>query len=96
VGTDTVISHAEMHTDATALHDRFRAAGNVRLCLSGHIHLLDRCELDGVTYICDGAVSGAWWKGPLDGIREGFGVIDLRPDGGFTHRYEPYGWNAAV
>jgi len=96
VGADTVISHAEMHTDATALHDRFRAAGNVRLCLGGHIHLLDRCELDGITYICDGAVSGAWWKGPLEGVREGFGVIDLRPDGGFTHRYEPYGWTATA
>lgn len=94
VGEDTVITNGEMHTDATLLHDLFRRSGNVRLCLSGHIHLVDRCAIDGVTYICDGAVSGSWWKGPLQGIPEGFGVIDLRPDGTFDHRYESYGWKA--
>ena len=92
VGEDNVIVAGEMHTDATLLHELFKAAGNVRLCLSGHIHLLDRCSIDGITYICDGAVSGAWWKGPLQGVREGFGVLDLRSDGTFDHRYETYGW----
>jgi 3',5'-cyclic AMP phosphodiesterase CpdA len=92
VGEDNVIVAGEMHTDATLLHELFKSAGNVRLCLSGHIHLLDRCAIDGVTYICDGAVSGSWWKGPLQGVREGFGVLDLRPDGSFDHRYETYGW----
>lgn len=94
VGKDNVISAGEMHTDATLVHDLFKKAGNVKLCLSGHIHLLDRCELDGVTYICDGAVSGNWWKGTLQGVPEGFGVLDLNPDGTFAHRYEPYGWKA--
>ncbi|MFM7799957.1 MAG: metallophosphoesterase family protein [Planctomycetota bacterium] len=94
VGEDTVITNGEMHTDATLLHDLFKRSGNVRLCLSGHIHLVDRCAIDVVTYICDGAVSGSWWKGPLQGIPEGFGVIDLRPDGTFDHRYEAYGWQA--
>ena len=42
----------------------------------------------------DGAVSGSWWKGPLQGVPEGFGVVDLRPDGTFEHRYEAYGWKA--
>ncbi len=92
IGQDNVIHAGEMHTDAALIHDLFRSAGNVRLCLSGHIHLLDRCTIDGVTYVCDGAVSGAWWKGPLQGVAEGFGVVDLRPDGTFDHRYETYGW----
>ena len=52
---------------------------------------IDRCTIDGVTYVCDGAVSGSWWKGPLQGVPEGFGVVDLRADGTFEHRYEPYG-----
>ncbi|MFM9097842.1 MAG: metallophosphoesterase family protein [Phycisphaerales bacterium] len=93
-GTDTVITHAEMHTDATVLHDLFKAAGNVKLCLSGHTHLLDRCDVDGVSYVCDGAVSGAWWKGAVEGVNPGYGRIELRPDGTFTHAYATYGWTA--
>jgi 3',5'-cyclic-AMP phosphodiesterase len=95
VGTDVVIDNAEMHTDGTLLHDLFKRSGKVKLCLSGHIHLLDHCVLDGVAYICDGAVSGNWWKGRLQGVPEGFGCLELRPDGTFGHRYEAYGWQAS-
>ena len=94
VGEDTVIAHAEMHTDGTLLHDMFKASGKVRLCLSGHTHLVDRCMIDGVTYVCDGAVSGAWWKGPHEGIAEGYGLLELGPDGSVSHRYVPFGWDA--
>ena len=93
-GNDTILSGGEMHTDCAELHELMRASGKVRLCLSGHIHLRDRCETDGITYINDGAVSGSWWKGALEGVPEGFGVLDLRPDGSFDHRYETYGWTA--
>ena len=55
----------------------FKSHGGVKLCLSGHIHLLDCCEIDGITYICDGAVSANWWKGPIQGLSEGYGVVDL-------------------
>lgn len=67
---------------------------NVRLWLSGHIHALDRAEFRGTTFICDGAVCGNWWKGPRDGMNEGFGVIDLLADGTVRHRYTDYGWQA--
>lgn len=33
----------------------------VKLCLSGHMHTCDRVDIDNVTYICGGAVSGNWW-----------------------------------
>ncbi len=92
----TEIPAAEMHTDGSNLHALFRKHGGVKLCLSGHIHLLDRCELDGITYICDGAVSGSWWKGPHRGMPEGFGLIDLKADGSFAHQYETYGWQATA
>lgn len=90
-GTDITISAASMHTDGDALHKLFRSQG-VKLCLSGHQHLIDRCSTDGITYICDGAVSGNWWKGLHDGVPEGYGVIDLFDDGSFEHQYETYGW----
>ena len=62
----------------------------------GSLHACDRIELRGVTYICDGAVSGNWWKGPRFGYEEGFGILDLSPDGTFTHRYHDYGWTERV
>ncbi|QDV89019.1 Calcineurin-like phosphoesterase superfamily domain protein [Phycisphaerae bacterium RAS2] len=67
---------------------------NVQLCLSGHIHERDRCELNGITFINDGAVCAKWWKGPHRGVEEGFGIIDVRPDGTFLHQYFDYGWQA--
>lgn len=69
---------------------------NVRLCLSGHLHQLDRCEYHGKTFLCDGSISGNWWKGHFKGCPEGYGVIDIWPDGTFEHRYQTYGWRAEL
>jgi Icc protein len=88
------ISGALMHLDAGELHNAFRNARNVRVCLSGHIHQIDRLDMEGVSYICDGAVCGEWWKGPLGTTREGYGVVDLYTDGTFEHVYVPFGWVA--
>jgi 3',5'-cyclic-AMP phosphodiesterase len=82
-----------MHRDTPALLDLF-ATHNVRLLVSGHIHLVDRVEYRGMTFICDGAVCGNWWRGPRQQFPEGYGVIDLYPDGRFEHRYATYGWKA--
>ncbi|HMQ16647.1 MAG TPA: metallophosphoesterase [Phycisphaerae bacterium] len=57
------VSGGLMHTDFRRLRDLLLKHRNVRLCLSGHLHQIDRVEYEGVTHICDGAVSGAWWKG---------------------------------
>jgi len=83
-----------MMIDGRRIRELFRAHRNVKLCLSGHIHQLDRVDFEGVTYICDGAVSGAWWKGPNEECREGYGVVDLQPDGTWSHEYKTYGWKA--
>jgi Icc protein len=68
------------------------AQSNVKVCISGHIHLLDRIEYMGMSFICDGAVSGAWWGGPFQEVSEGYGVFDFFPDGTFDHQYITYGW----
>ncbi len=80
-----------MHHDSKPLV-KLLAESNVKLCISGHIHLLDRVEYMGVHFICDGAVSGAWWAGPFQEVAEGYGVFDLYPDGTFDHQYIAYGW----
>lgn len=90
------VGHSLMHADANQLRELFFANKNVKLCLSGHIHLRDRFEYDGVTYICDGAVSGAWWKGANRNTPEGYAVVDLYNDGTFENQYVTYGWKAGA
>jgi predicted phosphodiesterase len=62
----------------------FREAGNIKLCLSGHTHMNDRCEFGGTTYVCAGAVSGAWWRGDNQGFAPSYTQIDLHSDGEFA------------
>jgi 3',5'-cyclic AMP phosphodiesterase CpdA len=85
-----VVPGAWMHLDAVRLRDLFRRHPNIRLCLSGHTHLRDRVDYEGVTYLCNGAVCGAWWRGPYGGCPAGYGLIDLYPDGDFDHQYVRY------
>ncbi len=80
------------HTDAKRIVDLFKQHPNVKLCISGHLHLLERLEYSGVTYICSGAVSGYWWKGDHATTDEGYSVIDLYKDGSFDQHYVAYGW----
>ncbi len=91
----TTIGYSVMHRDSARVH-ALMAAHNVKLALSGHTHQLDRVEYAGVTYVCDGAVSGAWWDGKKDRCDEGFGVFDLYEDGGHEHTYVTYGWRAGA
>lgn len=92
---DTLNIYTErMHVDCRDLDALFLKHRNVKLCLSGHLHLVDRCVYNDVTYICDGAVSGAKWKGPKRQCNPGYGLVDLYDDGSFTHAYTEFGWVA--
>ncbi|MEO6437109.1 MAG: metallophosphoesterase [Tepidisphaeraceae bacterium] len=82
-----------LHRDVKPLL-QILAAGNVKLCISGHIHLLDHVEYMGMHFICDGAVSGHWWGGAFQEVAEGYGVFDLFSNGTFEHQYVTYGWEA--
>jgi Icc protein len=64
----------------------------VKLVLSGHGHVLERIDFHGTTFIQGGAVCGMWWKGPVFGNPEGFGVVTCKPDGSFEYDYHDYGW----
>jgi hypothetical protein len=86
------VPDAWMHRDAAELQ-LLLSTHNVKLAISGHIHLLDTVQYNNVTYICDGAVCGNWWKGtPYHETPAGFGLFDLHPDGRFTHQYIPLDW----
>ena len=88
------LSRALMHVDARRIKDLFSKHPNVKLCVSGHIHLTDEVEYLGVTYICNPAVSAGWWVGPMQEFGNGYTVIDLFDDATFTHQSVDYGWVA--
>ena len=81
-----------MHIDARRIKNLFNKHQNVKLCLSGHEHLVDQVSYNNVTYCCNGAVSGAWWKGNYHECAPGYGVVDLYEDGSFNNQYVLYGW----
>lgn len=93
------VSGRALHMDAKKLSKLFVKHPNVKLCVSGHLHLLERATFQGVTYICNGAVSGAWWEKEMatendEPFRaaQGYGLFDLYDDGTFEHTYVEYGW----
>ena len=91
---DWVIPGSWIHIDARRIKDLFRKHPNVKLCVSGHEHLVDQVVLNDVTYFCNGAVCGAWWGGDYYECTYGYALIDLFDDGSFENRYVPYGWKA--
>lgn len=80
----------DMHTDTSKIINLFYQHPTVKLCLSGHIHLRDKVIYNNVTYICNGAVSGAWWEGNRRQTAPGYGVIDFYADGSFVEEYVNY------
>lgn len=80
----------DMHTDTSKIINLFYQHPNVKLCLSGHIHLRDKVEYNNINFICNGAVSGAWWNGNNRQTAPGYGLIDLYSDGSFDEKYYNY------
>ncbi len=67
---------------------------NIRAVLAGHLHFHEQIDHHGVPLINCGAVCGNYWKGPLYGCPEGFGVVDLGADGSVAFDYRSFGWKA--
>ncbi len=93
-GNDNIVPGVWQHSDCWAITEVFRRHPNVKLCLSGHMHTIDRCEYRGVWYICGGAVCGSWWAGSEYGFLPTYGRIDLFADGTFDYRFTDYGWTS--
>lgn len=87
-----VLGLGSMHTDAPQIIEVFDQYPNIKLCLSGHIHLYEQIVYNGVTYISNGAVSGNWWKGIRYKTDNGYAMMNLYDDGSFDNEYVPYGW----
>jgi len=85
-----VMTGGDMHTDTSKIIKLFYKYPNVKLCLSGHIHLREKLVYNNVTYLCNGAVSGVWWEGNRRETAPGYGLIDLYADGSFDEQYVNY------
>jgi 3',5'-cyclic AMP phosphodiesterase CpdA len=88
------VSGGLVHVDHPRFQELFAKHPNVKACLSGHLHIVERIEFGGVSYLCNGAVSASWWKGKHRGTDFGYAVVDLHDDGTVENRYVPYGWTA--
>jgi 3',5'-cyclic-AMP phosphodiesterase len=90
------VSGSYNHLDILKFIEVFNRNKNIRVCLSGHIHLLDRVWYNGVQYLCNGATSGYWWgagddgKGSYKQTGPGYSILELYDDGSFEDRYILY------
>ena len=87
---DLKIQRNLMHTDFIELKKLFLQHPNIKVCLSGHIHLQDELDYLGVKYYCNGAVSGNWWKGSFQEFAPAYAVIELYNDGTSSRRMIKY------
>ena len=88
------VSGGMVHVDHPRFQELFANHPNVKACLSGHLHIVERIEFGRVSYLCNGAVSASWWKGKHRGTDFGYAVVDLHGDGTVESRCVPYGWTA--
>lgn len=80
-----------MHTDVKEIIALFANHANVKVCLSGHIHMADAVQYNGISFYCNGAVSGDWWRNTsYKGTPAGFALIDLFNDGSHHNQYVSY------
>ena len=87
----TVIIGGLMHTDSVELIQLFYQHPTIKAALSGHTHLLDRVDYNGIAYFCNGAVSGNWWKtDTFHETKAGYALIDLYDDGSVERTYLTY------
>lgn len=68
---------------------------NLKLALSGHLHMIEEWKYKGADYYCGGAVSGHWWRGAHRGFEPGFTVVRVR-GGGFDLEYKGFGFTAGT
>ncbi|MEN2280768.1 metallophosphoesterase [Algoriphagus sp. SE2] len=87
------------HKDHKELKKHFyKHRDKVRVCLSGHQHLLDRTWYNDVHYFCNGSLSGFWWgEGDEESAGKqyyletppGYAILQLYEDGSVENEYFP-------
>ena len=64
---------------------------NLRMILQGHIHYYEVLHiLNKTTVISAPSFSGKWWMGPMNGLDEGFVLIDVEDQNVFNYQLINY------
>ena len=90
------IPGAWMHIDARKIKDLFSDYPNIKLAISGHVHLADKANYLGIDYLCNGAACGAWWQGNYQEFPPLYAIIDLYEDGSFNSELVHYNWKQKI
>ena len=85
-----------MHIDARKIKDLFSDYPNIKLAISGHVHLADKANYLGIDYLCNGAACGAWWQGNYQEFPPLYAIIDLYEDGSFNSELVHYNWKQKI
>ena len=83
---------AWMHIDARSLKDLFQKYPNIKLAISGHVHLVDQVNYLNVQYLCNGAACGGWWGGNYQEFAPAYALLDFYDDGSFNYEMFYYNW----
>ena len=78
---DIKIQRNLMHSDFFSLKKILLQYPNIKVCISGHIHLQDELDYLGIKYYCNGAISGNWWKGSFQEFAPAYAVMEFYDDG---------------
>lgn len=88
---DWIVPGAWMHIDAKSLVQLFFQHTNVKVCLSGHIHLVESLVYHNISYHCSGAVCGNWWnEEPYELTQRGYAIVELFEDGSHTYAFKTF------
>ena len=87
---DFKIIRALLHVDNRRIKALFKQYSNIKVCLSGHIHLQDEVEYLGIKYYCNGAVSGNWWSGSFQEFAPAYALFDFYNDGSVERQMIEY------
>ncbi|MDZ7876278.1 MAG: metallophosphoesterase [Saprospiraceae bacterium] len=87
---DLLTKNNIMHRDFFKIKNLFKNHANIKLCLSGHVHLQDSVDYLGIKYYCDGAVCGGWWRGNYQDFAPAYAVLDYYDDGSFERYFVNY------
>lgn len=68
---------------------------NLKVILQGHQHLHEELLVNKTHFVTGGAVSAAWWGGPLLDTEEGYLLVEVKENGHMNWQYIDYDWEAA-
>lgn len=84
-----VVKDVDMFTNFKEVWDVLLSY-NLKIILQGHQHLHEELLVNGTHFVTGGAVSAAWWNGPLLDTERGYMLVRAREDDGFSWEYTEY------